>query len=69
MGIENVTPLALALLRQVIEFVARERARTGKTYEEIFEDATAQIDANEAALIADLAKYDAPTGPDGPLPV
>ena len=62
MGIENITPLALALFRQVMEFIAAERARTGLTYEEIFEQATQQIDANEAALKADL-------GNDGPIPV
>jgi hypothetical protein len=58
----SIAPLALAVLRQVMEFIAAERARTGLTYEEIFERATQQIDANDAALRADL-------GNDGPLPV
>jgi len=58
----SIAPLALAVLRQVMEFIAAERARTGLTYEEIFAQATQQIDANDAALRADL-------GNDGPLPV
>lgn len=70
-GYENsilaAAPLALMVLRQVMEFVAKERARSGKTAAEIFADAGLQLDANEAALIADLAKYE--SGPDGPLPV
>lgn len=52
----TVVPLALTLLRQVMEFVSAERARTGLTYEEIFDRATQQLDANEAALKADLAE-------------
>jgi hypothetical protein len=44
--------------------VAAERARTGKTTEEIFADASVQIDENDLALLADLTKY----APDGDLP-
>ncbi len=60
----SILPLALLVLRQILEFVARERARTGKTTEEIFTDAGVQIDENDLALIEDLIKY----APDGDLP-
>lgn len=53
----SAVPLALLVLRQVMEFVNLERARTGKTVEEIFAEAGQQIDANELALLADLEKY------------
>jgi len=56
-------PLALLALRQILEFLARERARTGKTDAEIFADAGIQIDENDLALAADLVKY----APDGEL--
>jgi len=57
-------PLALLALRQILEFLARERARTGKTDAEIFADAGIQIDENDLALAADLVKY----APGGELP-
>jgi hypothetical protein len=50
----TLTPIALTLLRQVMAFITAERARTGLTYEEIFAQAASQLDANEAALKADL---------------
>lgn len=58
---ENVliksVPVLLALLRQAMEFVAIERARSGKTAEEVFSDADVRLDSNQAALLADLEKY------------
>lgn len=60
----SLVPPALLILRQVMEFVAAERARSGMTYEEIFDAAGVKIDANSVALIADLAKYDG-----APLPI
>lgn len=56
-----ILPLLLLGLRQIVAFVDRERRRTGKTAEEVFAEAGAQLDANESALIADLVKY-APEG-------
>jgi hypothetical protein len=53
----SAIPLALLVLRQVMQFVTLERARTGKTVDEIFADAGLQIDANELALLTDLEKY------------
>jgi hypothetical protein len=61
----SALPLALLLLRQILEFVAAERARTGKTSEEVFADAGVQIDENDLALVEDLIKY----APNGDLPV
>lgn len=58
-SILQAVPLTLLLLRQIMEFVTLERARTGKTAKEIFTDAGVQIDANEVALLADLEKYNA----------
>lgn len=55
----GIAEIGLTVLRQVMAFISAERARTGKTYEEIFDDATSQIDANETALRADLGD----TGP------
>jgi hypothetical protein len=60
----SALPLALLVLRQILEFIARERARTGKTTEEIFAEASVQIDENDLALIEDLVKY----APNGDLP-
>ncbi|HKX30646.1 MAG TPA: hypothetical protein VJ302_23355 [Blastocatellia bacterium] len=56
-------PLLLAAIRQITDFVARERERTGKTAEEIYADAGVQIDANAAGLLDDLVKY-APVEPE-----
>lgn len=56
-SILSALPLAMLVLRQVMGFVNAERARTGKTAEEIFAEAGIQIDANELALFADLEKY------------
>jgi hypothetical protein len=58
--------LAALVGRLAAGFIGREQARTGKTAAEIFADAGVQLDENELALIADLAKYD---NPGGPLPV
>jgi len=57
-------PVLLLALRKIVGFVDRERERTGKTAEEIFAEAGAQLDANEVALISDLAKY----APEGEIP-
>jgi outer membrane murein-binding lipoprotein Lpp len=56
-GYLGIIPLLLQSVRQLLAFVDRERARSGKTYEEIFDEAGAQLDANEIALLQDLAKY------------
>jgi hypothetical protein len=55
----SALPLALLVLRQAMQFIAAERARTGKTTDEIFADAGLKLDINEAALLADLEKYNA----------
>jgi hypothetical protein len=60
----GIVSLLLLALRQLMEFVAAERTRTGKTTEEVFADASVQIDENDLALLADLAKY----APNGDLP-
>lgn len=54
-------PLLFLALRQLLEYKARAQARTGKTAEEIFADAGVQIDANDLALLEDMARY-APAG-------
>jgi hypothetical protein len=56
-SILSAVPLALLVLRQAAQFIALERARTGKTAEEVFSDAGIKIDTNEVLLLADLEKY------------
>jgi hypothetical protein len=58
-GFDPITaiPLALLLLRQLLEYKAREQARTGKTSDEIFAEAGVQIDANDLALLEDQVMY------------
>ena len=60
----SALPLILLALRQIVESLARERARSGKTDAEIFADAGVQIDANEIGLAEDLIRY----APMGELP-
>lgn len=50
----KIIDLGENVLQLVVEFLSAEKARTGLSYEEIFDQATAHIDANEAALKADL---------------
>lgn len=52
-----IVPLLLLALRQVVGFVSREKARTGKTAEEIYAEAGVQLEANDLALLEDLTKY------------
>lgn len=55
-----LVPLLILALRQVVGFVNSERNRTGKTTEEIFEEAGVKIDALDAGFIEDLIKYGPP---------
>jgi hypothetical protein len=63
-----ILPLLLLAIRQIMGFVDAEKARTGKTAEEIFDEAGVKLNDNDAALIEDLVKYapDASTPPDTP---
>lgn len=55
-----IVPLLILALRQIVGFVTAERERSGKTTEEIFEDAGVKIDALDAAFLEDLIKYGPP---------
>jgi len=55
---ESVVDIGLTVLRQVMAFITAERARTGLTYEEIFDQADERLNANEAALKADIGDSD-----------
>lgn len=60
-GLLGLLPALILIFRKISDFVARERERTGKTPEEIFNDAGLQLEANQIALIGDLAAL-APIG-------
>lgn len=55
-----LVPLLILTLRQIVGFVNAERDRTGKTTEEIFEEAGVKIEALDAGFIEDLIKYGPP---------
>lgn len=63
-GLEGLASLGSLLIAQVIGFLAREKARTGKTSDEILADAASQIAENESALTEDLARYNTAEGVD-----
>lgn len=52
-----IVPLLILALRQIVGFVTAERERSGKTTEEIFEEAGVKLDALDAGFIDDLIKY------------
>lgn len=66
-----IVPLLLLSFRKAMEWVNKERERTGQTTEEIFASAGVQIDKNDLDIANALAKYapveEPPGAPTNPL--
>lgn len=57
-------PIALLMLRKVVNFINEERKRTGMTTEEIFDQAGEKIEALDLAFLEDFRKYGPPGDPE-----
>lgn len=52
----KLVPFALFIIKQAQDFIEREKARSGKSRDEILLDAGVQFDVNQLDLAADLVR-------------